>query len=216
MQNKYSKKYFEGYAFNSLALCYDKRLIDICCDAVKDESPDFQIETLYLGIEVTEAITNIQGEQRFIINQYFGEGLSAKKIIKDSTRRFGKKIKGKIHSIDGIAAYSENPSLYDTSIHLDKLCESIRLKTKKLNENYKLFKENWLYVFSGTGLLKVDDIDIMQAELHSLISQYQNQFNKIFINCFDTIFIIDKTCDVASSICIDNDTLARIKRQALE
>ncbi len=70
----YSKAYFEKYAILSLAWFVDKRLEIILADDENYESPDYQSEILGIGIEVVEAINSKQGEERFIVNEYFGEG----------------------------------------------------------------------------------------------------------------------------------------------
>lgn len=215
MKSKYDKYYFEKYAILSLALCYDKQLLQMYCDQNKYESPDFQSQALGIGLEVTEAITAKQGEERFIINQYFGKGTPGKQVIEKAEKRFGRKIKGKIYSVNDIAVYSEHKGLYDFSIHRGLIKEKILVKTIKLNSNYKLFNNNWLYIYANTSLLITSDIVNMLLELQLLLKNYVIKFDKIFINNLNEIFVITKLNDI-SSISVDKDTLIKIKRLAFE
>lgn len=201
-----SKENSEKYAFISLSLCYDKRLADMNYIDIKKESPDFQIQdeskNLSIGIEITEALNNLQGEERFVKNRYFGKNIPADKIIADITKRFGKKIGKKFRNIDNTAVYSYNDKLFDIDIFIEELKNSIIEKTGKL-DNYKIFNNNWLYVFSRTSLLNIDDIK-------KLISAVEIKFDKIFINCIDKIFIIDTSKNV-SYVNLNNLTLKLIE-----
>lgn len=102
----YSKVYFEKYAILSLSWFVDNRLEIIIDDEKHYESPDFQSEVLDIGIEVVEAISFDQGEERFIVNEYFGRGSKAQDIIEKAESRFGSKIKGKITNVDNVSIYS--------------------------------------------------------------------------------------------------------------
>jgi hypothetical protein len=173
------------------------------------EMPDFQSEELDVGLEITEAITLKHGEDRKIINQYFGQGLPAQ-YVKECMEKQFPKTKGKIEIINDMAVYKEHCGSYNTLNHIDLIMKSIQSKTKKLNSIYKMFKHNWLYIFSHTSVLNVNDIEYLDT-----IYEPTNcsGFNIIFINCIDKIYIIERLKQI-KQIIIDENTLKDIKSEA--
>lgn len=202
MHSKYGKRYFEEYAKLSLAECYDRSLNRL----IKSESPDFYSDELSIGLEVVEAITEEESEQMAVIDEYFGRGLDGSYIKEEAGKRFPY-IKGKIECIDHTAIYAEHNGCYDFKIHLMLLERSIENKTEKLNSIYKVYNHNWLYVFTATPLFTQNDIEEF---LRNYRSDKKLQYNKVFVNCYDKIFIINSYTTV-ESIDVDKDTLQHLK-----
>lgn len=71
---------------------------------------------------------------------------------------------------------------------------------------------NWLYIFSGTSVLNEEDMtNLMNKETKS----YQIQFNKIFVNCFDRIYILENY-ELIQTVFLSNEELIQIKKKAFK
>jgi hypothetical protein len=114
----YNKQFYEKYALISLIKCFSIDLQLMLDDKCDYESPDYQSDVLSIGIEVVEAISSRQGEERFIINEYFGKGLDSVTLKKDAEERF-KKIRGKINIVEDLATYSHEPNGFVMSSRLN-------------------------------------------------------------------------------------------------
>ena len=202
---KYSKYYFEYYALLSLIKCFGYKFEDILEENF--ESPDWQSESLDIGIEVVRAIDNEDGELNSIINKFFNRGLSGRKIqnsVKKQHPKYGHLFKYKQN-----IAYCSVPYLYCAEIN--KIVNAITVKTKKLNkEHFKIFKYNWLYIFADIGLYS-DDL----AEIQSLIEIDENdkQYDKIFINTTDKILVINRNA-IFEEIEVDSKTRKELKAES--
>ena len=211
VDRKYNKKYFEKYAILSLSNCYDKQLFELMkFDNEKIESPDFQSAKLDIGIEVTEAITTKQGNHRYIINQYFGQGLRGEEIKEAAEKRF-LKIVGRISVYDGHAIYSEHDGLSDFRGKIKLVIEKIMKKTEKLNRIYKQFGRNWIYVYSHE-VFEPSDIDQI---VNGIRHDHPLDFDKVFINCIDRLYVISNYSKI-EIIEVENETLRQIKKAAFE
>lgn len=202
--------FFERYAILSLVRFYNSDLKVMLSENENYEKPDFQSKDLGIGIEVTEAITTNQGEQRFIVNEYFGKGLDGVTIKEEAEKRFGKRIKGRIKVHDGFTEYREFDGMVNTSRYLDMAAISILEKTVKLNSLYEVFNANWLYVFIHTSILNVDDIKERSTEW---FSDDKRNFDKIILNCIDKLFIVDNASKI-SVVSIDESGLRKLKADA--
>lgn len=206
----YKKQFYEKYALLSLVKCYSNDLQVLLNDKREFENPDHQSDVLSIGIEVVEAITNRQGEERFIINEYFGKGMDGETLKKAAEERFSK-INGKIDVVDGHAVYSHEPHGFRMSSRLTLIQSKIDEKLIKLNSHYKVFDNNWLYVFSHVSTVHQDEIeslDIHNEKVDGL------SFDKVFIDCIDKIYVLsDKDITVEE---ISNETLKNLKHEALK
>ena len=210
INRKYNKNFYEKYAILSLSTCYDKQLLELKNLENKRESPDYQSAKLDIGIEVTEAITTKQGDHRFIINQYFGQGLRGEEVKEAAEKRFPQII-GRISVYSSVAIYSEHDGLSDFSVHIKLIKQSIVQKTKKLNSGYTLFARNWLYIFAHV-CLELFDIDRILEEIHH---DQPRDFDKVFINCIDRLYVISNYSKI-ETIEVENETLRQIKKAAFE
>lgn len=207
---EYSKEYYEKYAIISLVLCYDRSLNPLLNGDSKGESPDYQSRELDIGIEVTRAITKKQGNHLSIINQYFGKGLCGEYIMEEAEKRYPKII-GRISVVDGHAVYSEHDGLCDFSRHTELIKTRVAHKTKKLNNGYRLFSQNWLYIFAHVVLELHDVIDLFVENNHN----QPIKFDKIFINSIDRLYVISNN-DLIDVIEIDDETLRQLKKASFE
>lgn len=76
---------------------------------------------------------------------------------------------------------------------------------------YTTFNNNWLYVFSGTSLLRESDI----TKIISLFfNNKKRNFDKIFINAMDKVYVVDSLSNL-SSFEINDDQLKKLKKEAV-
>lgn len=181
---KFGKEYFEEYALLSLEKCYDTAFSHT--NFKKDESPDWQSEELETGIEVSRALSKEEGERQFIVNEYFGRGLGGELIRKAVQKRFSKH--GDLIKVIDNTAYVTN-EVNSFSEKYGAIEDRIIEKTKKLNDNYRLFKNNYLYVFANTGLLAEWDIEFIFNRIKDKLDSYSKQFDKVFIYSYDKIWV---------------------------
>jgi hypothetical protein len=179
-------------------------------DKSKSESPDYQSSELNIGIEITEAITTRQGTHRSIVNQYFGRGLQGEYIKEEAEKRYPQII-GRISVWEGHAVYSEHDGLSDFRGHIELIRQSIHQKTKKLNNGYKIFARNWLYIFTHV-VLEPFDVDEVIKGIHC---DHPLSFDKIFINCIDRLYVISNF-DKTEVIEVEHEVLRQIKKAAFE
>lgn len=207
MAMKYTKDYFERYALLSLQECYDNKFS--FQNFHKGESPDWYAPDLSIGLEVTRTLSKKEGEQVSIVNKYFGRKLGGELIRKAIAKRYPKQ-KDLVKVIDNIA-YTD--WFGDFSKYPIEAKDALVKKTKKLNGNYNKFASNYLYIFTNTGLFETNDIRrIMDMAQDDLIN-YTVQFDKIFFNTMDAIFVYSSTESI-QKIPIENDILAMLKEDA--
>lgn len=210
MGRKFSKQYYEKYALLSLIYCYNSKL-SVLLDC-KGESPDWQSYELGIGLEVVRAISEEEGELDSITNQLFGHGLSGEYIKKEVEKRFPKYVKN-FEVVRNIACVSEDISFENNCI---KAINSIIKKTNKLNNEYTVFNNNWLYMFANlwADAFNIEGlIDIYNELIFKL--KFKRRFNKIFINDLDCIYVIEPN-GCFTKLDLDSDMLARLKREASE
>lgn len=206
----YDKVFYEKYAILSLVSCYESSLIALLNDKSKSESPDYQSTDMNIGIEVVEAITTRHGTYRSIVNQYFGKGLQGEDIIEAAEKRYPKII-GRISVWNGHAVYSEHEGLSDFRDIIELIRQRIHQKTKKLNNGYKIFARNWLYIFTHEYLEPYDVDEVFKG----IQRNHPLKFDKIFINCMDRLYVISDF-DKIEVIEVEHEALRQIKKASFE
>ncbi len=208
MADKYDKDYFELYALLNLVYCYDESLASL----KKCEKPDWISEELSIGLEITRALSPKDGERWKLINKYFGKGYSFEE-IREKTNSELKYNNNFFKNVNGIA-YCEEIVNYKNVKSL--IVDAIRCKLNKMNDGYKTFNNNWLYVFSEVSLLENFEIKDICNEIQKVVNEwnYKYVFNKIFINSIDELYIIENMSEI-SKIEIPSTVLGRIKSDAI-
>ncbi len=203
---KVMKEYMEWYAFLSLLYCYDENLAVL----EKGEEPDWQSKDLDIGLEVTQALLPKDGEIRSVINEYFGKGLDGQ-FVKDQIEQRNPEYGSMVHVVKNTACFSQ---CYDMQSKIQQVSESIIKKTKKLNNHYSRFKNNWLYVFAP-DLFGSFDIPQVYETYQKNTTEYAVKFDKIFIQIDNQLFILNAN-GLETEILIPNDRLSQLKKEALE
>lgn len=76
-------------------------------------------------------------------------------------------------------------------------------------DHYKIYNENDLYVFTGNSTLNICDIQ----EVIDNLQNVKIPFDKIFINCIDKIFILNKNDILQKNI--NTEALRNYKSKAI-
>lgn len=129
---------------------------------VKSERPDFITKRGEIGMEVTRAAIEEWAQQEADMNRQFGEDMPGEAVEQI--------ILADCDCDDAIAngvEDGEEEGLFELprdvkEMHVGRIIERIEDKTKALKE-YRLCRENWLYVFSETTGLEREDVQRIQT-----------------------------------------------------
>lgn len=186
----YDTAYFEYYAYAALCIYFDHNLIG---HFSKKECPDFHSDDLDIGLEVTEAMSNEDGEFRQVeFDHMRGQLPHIDKKYLSVKNKDGEEIPPlrELGYFNGVPFSGVSFTLEDI---LTKIINAIKMKNEKLNTVYKIFSQNWLYIFAGMEMnLKSDYIkkDLLITD---------RQFDIYFIDCASTLYIV-KNGQIANAI----------------
>lgn len=129
---------------------------------MKNERPDFITKRGEIGMEVTRAAIEEWAQQEADMNRHFGEDMPGEAVEQI--------ILADCDCDDAIANGAEDgeeEGLFELprdvkEMHVGRIIERIEDKTKALKE-YRLCRENWLYVFSETTGLEREDVQRIQT-----------------------------------------------------
>lgn len=194
----------EQYACLSLIYCYDEKL-----SLLQDrEEPDWQSVKLDIGMEVTEALEPDDGRKRFVINKYFGRGLSGQ-YIEEQFREKHPEYDSQLEVVDDTACFSDS---YDMKPKIQQVCSAIAAKAKKLNSHYTIFKQNWLYIFAPDLFTEFDLSEVLRT-YREIAAQNSIMFDKVFLNAFHSIFVLNPN-GLECEIPVSDDCLKQLKSEA--
>ena len=149
---------------------------------VKSESPDWINEAMDLGLEVSQALLPDDGQAASFIERYLG---CLREELPDSAfEKYGPRLHFYNDRFWAIVPEEgkEQDYFYKARYRFDR-------KLEKLNTNYHQCKNNGLYLYlhpSGTG--KVDTEQLFQY-MKERQSREKVQFDWVFLNCVDEIFV---------------------------
>lgn len=186
-----TKEFYENYSIISLIDKYKHNLKYIYLYSLETESPDWQSCEMDIGIEVTQAIEEMEGYELSVIRQVFGKGFTPQVAKQKIDKLSNGKMTNKVSEFNGLTIYSYHDGLFNTDILRVKILDSIQRKIIKLNKNFKIFKKNWLYIFAGTSIINIEDILKIKEGYFEIKKLYDVNFDKIFINALDSIYLIE-------------------------
>ena len=184
----YEKLYNEIYALLSV-----KRLGSEYKGIYKKiESPDWINEHDDIGIEVTQALLQYEGEAQKVIDKFLGmrlEDIPQAEIepFLDRAEFFCGRLQA-INTENGTHSY-----VFKTLYRFDK-------KLYKLNTNYSLMKRNCFYIFLHKDNVVYSDIEYIFENIKVQQSRKKNKFNTVFLNCIETIYVLDFNLGIISTI----------------
>lgn len=162
-------RYFERYAMLSLQAAYEPRWSDFAYGEGV-ESPDLQCERLSVGIEVTRAISGVDGLSPEVLRWYLSD--------EDACALRNQAQQG--------AAEPRN-----FRVHVQRLEHSIAVKTEKLNQLYRVFEQNHLYLFCFNPAL---DAQAVRDAMHSAAVATAHcalHYERLFVNCVNALLVVD-------------------------
>ena len=156
----------------------------------KSERPDFLTRRGEIGMEVTRAAIEEWAQQEADMNRAFGSempGEAVEQTILADCECDTDAIANGEECGDVIPLFELPPDVKE--MHIGRVIERIADKTRALKE-YRLCKENWLYVFSETTGIDREDMLRVQAFVDS-----QNDtllFNKILVKVGCLLYVLCK------------------------
>lgn len=189
MEHNLEKEYYEQLALNLL-----ESILRIDVSNFDDyEEPDWQNDKDSIGIEITRDDESLK---------FYKELENVDKVNTVEVEKFNKRYrknggtvmtKGEAKSIgiEGGSEFNENYVYIIPSYNnnFDDINNKIKNKIKKLNNNYKLFKQNNLFIFSHIRTKK----ELFKEELDKIIEiqSENNKFDFIYICLTDCIVTFD-------------------------
>jgi hypothetical protein len=196
-----SKLYVEYYA--KLHAERAMRLWPLRLD--KSERPDFITKKLEIGMEVTRAAIEQWAQQEADMNRAFGDEMPGEAVEQT--------ILADCDS-ETIADGEESPlfelPLDVKEMHIGRIIERITDKTKMLRE-YRLCRENWLYVFSETT--GIDREDMLRVQLFVDVQEELLRFDRILVKVGCLLYVL-KRGEELTHIELSGRTLLRLHWQA--
>lgn len=179
-----NKHELETYA----KLCLDMAIPAYSKNLRKGESPDWQDEENGIGVEVSCAESNHIGYVKSFANQYLGKDIA--EIPSNRLANFkGYTIFDEHHKLSVLSA---NQGLVDGQQHINLALETAKAKLSLLNENYRIFRTNGLFLFVVASMTN-DDCEAFIKQYSLISSGFPVRFDYIFL------------MDLSSVICIDAD-----------
>ena len=176
----------------------------------KSERPDFISKRGELGMEVTRAAIEEWAQQEADMNRHFGDEMPGEAVEQS--------ILADCDCDDAIANGAEDgerESLFELppdvkEMHIGRIIERIEDKTKALKE-YRLCRENWLYIFSETVGLERNDMLRVQAFFDT--QEGAPQFDKVLIKVGCQLYVLVRGEEL-SEIALRSRTLLAMHRRA--
>lgn len=177
-----NKHEMETYA----KLCLDMAIPAYSKNLRKGESPDWQDEENGIGVEVSCAENNHIGYVKSFANQYLGKDISEIPANRLATFK-GDTMFDEHHKL---SVLSTNQGWVDGQQHINLALETTKAKLFLLNENYRIFRTNGLFLFVVASMTN-DDCEAFIKQYSLISSDFSVRFDYIFL------------MDLSSVICID-------------
>lgn len=159
----------------------------------KSESPDWINENMDFGLEVSQALIPVDGQEENFIEKYLG--CPKEELPSEAVAKYGDRLNfynGRFWAI-----------LPDRNVKQDYLSKAkyrFDRKLEKLNTNYTHKKYNGLYLY----LHPTDESDIDAGALYEYMRFTQKpmkkRFDWVFLNCVGTIYVCDYRDDTIEPI----------------
>ncbi len=205
---RYNKKYTEHYARLALMSYYDPKY-----EALEvTESPDLQSEPLGVGIEVTQAISNMEGR----CNHYDAENNGPMNGKDESKYVYGDEL---YRDVDEGEEKGESFLSYESarSFFLKEqiVRERIYDKLVKLNKNYTLFPENALYLFTDSKHFAANDMSNIIVYARQMQPGFAVGYDRYFIDCITRLYVLHIRSEQMVSIAIPTSQIRPLRDRAL-
>ncbi len=180
---------------------------------IKNESPDWQNQIHDMGVEITQALTQEEGDIRSFWNENRGKNKSAlnKRKLMKYQNSFAAKNK-KFASM----TLRQLRDLHNENSTLEKTKTAFAKKIKKLNGNYSIFRCNCLFIYENAGMRPQNEVQRIAAAIKQIqdSGSYANKFQTVFLKYFDTLFTLDLCQDTIEAIAIENPVAIALNADA--
>lgn len=202
---EFEKLYNEIFAI--LSLKYFWR--DYSDGFIKGESPDWYNETSSVGIEITQAIMQEDGEAQSVVNQYLGKLKS--EIPEDILARYS----GRTYFYnDRLWAIMPEAGREDTLTACEKALYRFKKKLERLNSNYTQFSFNALYLYLHESKNTDEETAELIRQMNQAQQAEQKRFDGVFLNCVNSLKVVNLEDMTWETVHIPADALAFMRSRA--
>ena len=175
----------------------------------KSERPDFLTRHGEIGLEVTRAAIEEWAQQEADMNRTFGDEMPGEAVeqtiladCEDDAIANGAK------DDEELLIFELPPDVKE--MHIGRVIERIGDKTVALKE-YRLCKENWLYVFSETT--GIDRTDMLRVQAYVDAQEGELLFDKVLVKVGCLLYVLCRKEEL-TSIELGGRTMLRMHKQA--
>lgn len=195
---EFEKLYNEIFAILSLEFFWR----DYSGGYKKGESPDWYNPDASVGIEVTQAIMQEDGEAQSVVNQYLGR--KKEEIPEDILQRYlGRAYfyNGRLWAIMPEAGKEENLTACEKALY------RFEKKLERLNSNYTPYQTNALYLYLHESNITDEDTAGFIKKADDIQKDRTRKFDSVFLNCINALRVVDMKNGSWETVHIPQDAL---------
>jgi len=167
---------------------------------VKNESPDWINPQLDMGLEVSQALRQNDGEAKKFIELYLGRPKS------EIPATFTEKYAGRLYFYNdrlwGILPEDEIKGEY-----VSKALYRFECKLEKLGTNYARFRHNALYLFLHTDQETPEGIENILLGFDYIQNRGKTRFDMVFLGCSRALYVLDMNESTVKQILVPEDAV---------
>ncbi|MBQ7091220.1 MAG: hypothetical protein IJN83_01025 [Clostridia bacterium] len=169
----------------------------------KGESPDWYNPDSSVGIEVTQAIMQEDGEAQSVVNQYLGRQKA--EIPEEILQRYS----GRTYFYnDRLWAIMPEEGRKENLTACEKALYRFGKKLERLNSNYTRFETNGLYLYLHESNITDDDMRCFIQNVNEAQQDSERRFDIAFLNCVNALRVVDMKNGSWETVYIPQDALA--------
>ena len=175
---------------------------------VKGESPDWYSERASVGIEVTQAIMQEDGEAQSVVNQYLG------KLRTDIPEGVLLRYSGRTYFYNERLWAIMPETGKETAVSTcKKALYRFAKKLERLNTNYRSYDINGIYMYLHDV---VDDEDVARfvRMANDMQKNSKRQYDIAFLNCVSSLKVVELASGRWETVHIPADALAYMRSKA--
>jgi len=175
----------------------------------KGESPDWYNPKASVGIEITQAIMQEDGEAQSVVNQYLGK--LKVEIPEDVQLRYS----GRMYFYnDRLWAIMPEAGKAEKLTACEKALYRFGKKLERLNSNYTEFNTNALYLYLHESSVTDDETACFIKAADEIQKNCAKKFDTAFLNCVNALRVVDMKSGSYETVHIPQDALAFMRSMA--
>jgi len=175
---------------------------------IKGESPDWFNAEAGVGVEISQALLQADGEAQSIVNQYLGKLKS--QIPPEALSRYGERAyfyNGRLWAITPEGGPDCNAGFAEKALF--RFCE----KLEKLNCNYTLFGLNSIYLYLH-AMPTPSEAAAIASRMRELQAGRDARFDVVFLNGVNALHVARLATGAVETVPIPDDALAFLRGRA--